>query len=129
MSTDPLVYISANTTIYNNSILPVRNLQFSAWRNKERVELSWTTESESNCDHFDVLHSKDGKNFERLGQMTGHGTTNLPQSYQWSDPTPVNGNNFYRVTTDIDVRRFPAGIYVAILTDGNSVYRLRFIKL
>ncbi|RZK87316.1 MAG: T9SS type A sorting domain-containing protein, partial [Hymenobacter sp.] len=48
--------------------------------------LKWTTASEKNNDHFDVEASADGRTFQRIGQVAGHGTTTQAHDYQLVDP-------------------------------------------
>jgi hypothetical protein len=104
-STDPALALTANTTIFNNSILPASGLDFSAQPVMDVIDLKWSTLSEINCDHFDILHSDDGINYKRIGSLKGNGTTYTKQLYQFVDSAPAYGINFYKLQQfDIDNR-------------------------
>jgi hypothetical protein len=45
------------------------------------VFLNWQTSSEENVDYFIIERSYDNFNFQQVDYMYGHGTTNLPNSY------------------------------------------------
>ena len=78
--------------------LPVSLLEFTGKIINKKVELNWTTSSESNNDRFDVLRSADGINFKILGSVKGKGTTASKSSYSFIDPSPFPGIiNFYRL--------------------------------
>jgi hypothetical protein len=103
LSTDPVITLSANTKIVNNSILPVSGLQFSVQQSGKGVEVIWCTLTEINCHHFDVLRSADGNNFVKIATVSGHGTTDNKNQYSIIDNNPAFGNNYYRLQQfDID---------------------------
>ena len=103
MSTDPVLTLTANKTIANNSILPVTGLELNVQSAGKSVAVKWTTATEINCERFDVLHSTDGINFNKIGTVSGAGTTDIKQYYQFLHDAPVNGNNYYRLQQfDID---------------------------
>lgn len=77
--------------------LPVELTEFQAQLKQERVSLNWTTASEENNAFFDIQRSVDGVNFEVIGRMEGHGTTNLENFYEFTDPNPQNGFSYYRL--------------------------------
>jgi hypothetical protein len=60
--------------------------------------LTWETATESNNDFFDVERSFDGKNYQSLGRVKGHGTTSSTNNYDWTDPS-VSGVSvvYYRL--------------------------------
>jgi Secretion system C-terminal sorting domain len=69
----------------------------------KNIELTWQTASEKNNDHFDIERSRDGKNFSKIGQIKGHGTTSQVQNYGYVDTNPFSGVNYYRLKqVDID---------------------------
>lgn len=77
--------------------LPVEWLAFSAKAVDEKVELNWTTASETNSASFIVERSTDGQQFESIGTLKGAGTTHLQQSYMFWDEKPWPGRNYYRL--------------------------------
>ncbi len=61
------------------------------------IDLSWTTESESNNEYFTIERSTDSRDFSPIGMVEGKGTTELTQSYQLTDHQPFRGDNYYRI--------------------------------
>ena len=86
------------------SVLPVEFTTFTATSmNNNTVSLNWETGSEANNDFFTVERSKDGTNFNALGEVDGAGTSTEARSYEFSDATPLNGKSYYRIKqTDFD---------------------------
>ncbi len=75
--------------------LPVELISFSGIAEENMVELSWATASETNNDRFEVFHSIDGSNFEWVGTVAGHGTTNERIDYRFSHAQAASGLNYY----------------------------------
>ncbi len=84
--------------------VPVELLSFEAISiSNSEIELSWETSSETNNLRFDILRSKDGLNFDKIGSVPGHGTTNEPKSYSFIDKDVNSGDYYYRLKqVDID---------------------------
>lgn len=80
--------------------LPVQLISFTAAINERtNTLLSWTTASEVNNKYFQVEHSLDAKNFEKIGQVEGKGTFSLEKtdySFYHKLSLPV-GNHYYRL--------------------------------
>ncbi len=68
-----------------SSPLPITLVSFTGKHAKGRTLLNWVTASETSNDYFDVERSWDGRNFEKIGRRTGHGTTFETQNYNFSD--------------------------------------------
>lgn len=64
---------------------PVELLYFYGEKEGNNVRLDWQTATEINNSHFDVEWSKDGINFEKIGEVAGAGTTNEVQFYEFFD--------------------------------------------
>jgi|GEM_PF-5901112 len=74
----------------------VKNYNFSA-------NLSWTTASEQNNSHFNILRSANGKDFELLTTLKGQGTSNEKNIYNYTDANPLSGTSYYKlVQVDFD---------------------------
>ncbi len=65
--------------------LPVELTDFHAQLNGNRVDLSWTTQSEKNVSHFLVQKSEDGKTYTDAGLVFAYGNTNEQQKYAFPD--------------------------------------------
>lgn len=87
----------------NNSVLPVSLISFGVKTDNETVSLFWATASELNFDYFSIERSSDGINFQEIGKVIGHGTTDERHDYFFEDDQPVIGKLFYRLkTVDFD---------------------------
>ena len=77
--------------------LPVELTSFTAVVEKGNVVLNWNTATEVNNAGFQIekLQAKSEK-WESIGFVDGHGTTNAPQSYSYSDK-PGSGKYQYRL--------------------------------
>jgi hypothetical protein len=95
---------SGSVNVYGlTSALPIVYQDFSASRQNSSVYLQWSTSSELNNDHFEVLHSGDGSNFVKIGTVPGHLNSSVFQNYFFDDPSPFNGMNYYRLKqVDLD---------------------------
>ncbi|MBS1559278.1 MAG: T9SS type A sorting domain-containing protein [Bacteroidetes bacterium] len=83
-----------------SSPLPITLLYFSvAGVLDKSVELAWATSSELNFNYFLIERSGNGKDFQLLGQVQGHGTTTQPHQYSITDTNPLVGTNYYRLTS------------------------------
>lgn len=81
--------------------LPVTLVAFTAEAVQNRdAQLTWTTASEANNDHFEVERSLDGTTFTKLDQVAGQGTTSLRTAYAFTDVNvarQANGPVYYRL--------------------------------
>ena len=79
-------------------ILPVEWLNIKAVQVNSKVEVQWSTASEINCDYYTVQKLNDlTSQWNDLGDVSGRGFTNNITSYNFVDPNPTNGVNFYRI--------------------------------
>jgi hypothetical protein len=103
LATDPLLELSATRTLAISSILPVRDLQFSVSKKGQSAEVKWTTASEANTLRFDVLHSTDGTNFSRIGEVAAAQNSSTARSYLFAHANTAKGVNYYRLRlADLD---------------------------
>jgi unsaturated rhamnogalacturonyl hydrolase len=98
------VFLEAKfATVVANSIpLPVELNTFDAMAAPGGIELSWVTVSEYNNFGFNVLRSRNGIDFTRVGFVQGQGTTNVTQSYHFVDNKVDTGTYHYKLE-QIDV--------------------------
>jgi hypothetical protein len=115
----------ANWTIAEaGGALPIQLASFTASVVRDRdVDVEWRTMTETNNYGFEV-YRKRGETGEwmRLGLITGHGTTLVPQSYSYIDRSVPFGEYYYRIKQiDLDGKSaaFPAmAVTVGIGPDG-----------
>ncbi|HLI92475.1 MAG TPA: LamG-like jellyroll fold domain-containing protein [Puia sp.] len=85
---------------YSGIALPLTWIGFTGEAEGGAVLLRWQTADAAGNDHFEIDRSTDGSHFSDIGMLpnaddmvTGPGV----QSYQFTDPNPLQGNNFYRI--------------------------------
>lgn len=95
---DYTVYMKANL-----NPLPIRLVDFNAQCDKGIARLNWLTASEENNEKFNIERSKDGKNFESIGTVSGSGTSQEVNTYSFEDREALYGTSYYRLKqTDFD---------------------------
>lgn len=81
--------------------LPVEMVSFAASARDQgwgyEVALNWKTASESNNFGFEVHRSQDGICFEKIGFLSGAGSTTASQSYTFYDKNVSTGRYYYRL--------------------------------
>lgn len=78
--------------------LPIELVKLDSYTTeRNEVKLIWETASEINNLHFEIEHSLNGIDFERIGIVEGKGTTNINQVYNYLHVNPSFGNNYYRL--------------------------------
>ncbi|MGA9407355.1 MAG: SMP-30/gluconolactonase/LRE family protein [Bacteroidota bacterium] len=83
--------------------LPVELTSFTATGLNNEIELAWATATEINNYGFDIERSTINNeqstinNWAKVGFVTGHGTTNAPQSYSFTDASARVGKFSYRL--------------------------------
>ena len=80
-------------------IIPVELSSFSAFAQDENVLLNWVTSTETNNIGFDVERKITNSNsgWQKLGFVSGKGTTTEKSSYSFTDKNPVAGKSYYRI--------------------------------
>jgi hypothetical protein len=90
----------------NNVPLPVELTSFVVIAKGTSAELTWKTATEKNCYGFQVQRQKEGgQGYADVanGFVAGHGTTNVPQSYSFTDQNAAGGPWSYRLKqVDLD---------------------------
>lgn len=90
-------------TIISASVTPVTLVTFNAKRNGSVNSISWSTSQELNSQYFAVERSSDGVHFSQIGRLAAAGNSSTQRTYQFSDPSPFKGVNYYRLMiVDID---------------------------
>ncbi len=78
--------------------LPITLQSFTVQSEGQHVKLQWTTATEVNNDHFEILRSANGKdNWQSIATQKGSGTSTLAHTYTAYDNSPLNGINYYRI--------------------------------
>lgn len=77
--------------------MPVTLVSFDAVKEGSAVTLKWATTEETNSDYFEVQHSANGKNWDKIGLVKSHGESKVLRNYDFTHPTPIKGENLYRL--------------------------------
>jgi Secretion system C-terminal sorting domain len=111
--------ISSNTAI----VLPIELVDFKAVAKDNATILNWATASEKNNDHFNVERSHNATNWQTITTIKGHGTTNAPQQYNYTDVQPNAGVNYYRLKQVDDNGTFTYSKIVSVMMGKGSALK------
>lgn len=75
-----------------DATLPVTLISFIAQKEDNGIALRWKTSNEVDFSHFEVERSVNGRNYSKLGTLGS-----LSGDYNFKDPMPGNGHNYYRL--------------------------------
>ena len=94
---------ASNFTAHVMVPLPLTLLQFTAVKQSNTAALQWQTGQEQNTRDFVIEHSSDGKTYSDIGTVAAAGTSHTKRYYYFTDNTPTEGNNYYRLRqSDLD---------------------------
>jgi hypothetical protein len=81
-----------------NITLPATFTSFTAGLNADKtITVRWSTGAEQNNAYFAVERSEDGKDYKEIGRVAGAGNSSVSRQYQFKDPKPLPGTNYYRL--------------------------------
>ena len=106
----PLCSNIATVTINfpSSGFLPISMIDFKGlYKNNGNVEISWTTNFETNSDKFEIERSLDGTEWKSVGSVKGQGISTIRHSYDFTDNVGRNTANkkdlYYRLKmVDLD---------------------------
>ena len=88
---------------FQEAVLPVKFDEFTAKQEGAAVTVKWSTASESNNQYFTIERSNDGKNFEKVREVSSKGNSNQKNTYSIIDYNAKQGVNYYKLSqTDLD---------------------------
>ena len=107
-SAEPYTLYSTNITSFspfgsglNESAMPVQLFSLNSSATGRNIKLNWTTASEINNSGFDVERSGNRQqttgNWEKIGYVSGKGTTNNSTNYSFDDRNLQTGKYNYRL--------------------------------
>jgi hypothetical protein len=82
---------------YTFSITPIELFSLEGNLQENSIQLVWITLSESNNSHFNIERMDGDESFRWIGEIQGAGTTQEKQLYEFTDPHPLSGKNYYRI--------------------------------
>lgn len=88
-----------NRGIFQNAStpLPVELLSFQVVAVGERVDVTWSTATELNNEHFLVQRSVNGADWQAIAAIEGAGTSYATRYYRHTDEAPMPGLSYYRL--------------------------------
>ncbi|MCU0642825.1 MAG: YCF48-related protein [bacterium] len=92
--------VGTNSSIIKTDVIvvPVELASFDAMLKNGRVELNWTTASESNNYGFEIQRQRQPMNaWQKVGFIAGNGTTTAMNSYTFTDQPDAGGKYDYRL--------------------------------
>jgi hypothetical protein len=114
-------------------LAPIILSRFDVAKTSENhVKVSWKTELEDKVQTLFVERSNDGETFETIATLQPRGSRNQGASYEVTDRTPADGNNYYRLK-ELDtegqyhyyqtklIRMFSTGQSTAVYQNGNQL--------
>jgi lysophospholipase L1-like esterase len=112
-----------------NAPLPITIKNWQATLENKSVKLSWSTAFEEGNTYFEIQRSMDGNNFQTLYRKGGVGRES---NYSWTDLSPFNGKNFYRLkiieagktsySRIIPIINDVTKLITSLYTDGSQLY-------
>jgi hypothetical protein len=98
LSTVGLISLNNNVVSNTEASLPVTLVSFTIRSGENQSALlEWATTEETNSDRFEIEHSITGKNWKKIATVASNGESRELISYSYSDLTPVEGINLYRL--------------------------------
>ncbi|MBG9378516.1 T9SS type A sorting domain-containing protein [Panacibacter sp. DH6] len=82
-----------NPVLTTAATLPVTFTGFSLLEKNNGIQVSWTTGTEINNDHFVVQRSTDANTWKNVSTVTANKTG----SYSYFDAAPLSGKSYYRI--------------------------------
>ncbi len=79
------------------SALPVTITNLKAYIKNTGVQIEWTSEQENNIEKYEIERSQDAQYFMKIGTVASTGNSSVPIKYDFFDPKPFEGVNFYRI--------------------------------
>ncbi|MCO5285622.1 MAG: T9SS type A sorting domain-containing protein [Chitinophagaceae bacterium] len=110
--------------------VPVTIISFSAQALKDRVNLQWSTATESNSKDFTIQRSLDGSSFENIGTVAAAGNSNTRRDYSFSELqiNEVAGRTvFYRIReNDLDGKFMYSEVRKVVIPESANSFSLLY---
>ncbi len=82
-----------------STVLPVNFISFTARQHNGKAQLNFTVSNEQNLSHYLIERSADGLKFDPIGTIYSLRNSSAELAYNYTDASPVIGNNYYRITS------------------------------
>lgn len=85
------------------SALPAELLDINAQGIVDHIDVTWNVANEVNLSHYELERSEDGASFEYVGDISGTGGPNSPQTYVYHDYDVRYFQDFYYRVRSVDL--------------------------
>lgn len=82
--------------VASSIVLPISLTGFNLVRQENKIVLRWQTSQGQNSPYI-VERSRNGIDWEAIGQVTASGTSMSSAAYSYNDEQPLAGSNYYRL--------------------------------
>jgi Secretion system C-terminal sorting domain len=98
------IYFNDYTLIVNAcGALPITLTSFNGRYENGISILDWQTSQELNSDHFELMKSNDGQNFNTIATIKSAGFSNVVKNYSYQDNSPNSGKYVYYRLKQVDM--------------------------
>lgn len=106
--------------------LPVKLITFNGKEISTGILLNWTTATEDNFDYFQIERADETLVFNTIANhIAGKGGVNVATPYTYSDRTPIQGKNYYRLkSVDLDGSYEYSNVIMVYTSAGNNVIKV-----
>ncbi|HRO74769.1 MAG TPA: hypothetical protein PLP27_01325 [Crocinitomicaceae bacterium] len=73
----------------DGSPLPITLTSFSGNCNNNGIQLSWTTTTETNVNHFEIYRTRDGQAWEKVAEVHAVGNSSITNTYRATDANGI----------------------------------------
>ncbi len=110
------------TIVTVDSTLPIKLASFNANASMGKVNLTWSTSTETNVASFAIERSVDGKGFVNAGKVSAAGNTTSAHTYSFiDDASKLSGVVYYRLKTiDKDGKSAYSSVQQVVLKASKS---------
>lgn len=110
----------------NGSVtLPVELIAFDAHKEGKKVNVEWSTASETNSAYYSITRSTNGIDFFEIGRYSAAGNSNSILHYHFKDETPEEGISYYQLVEYDWDGQFQKSKIVTVDLNSNGVILLR----
>jgi plastocyanin len=112
-------------SITASDVLPVVLNDFGVMETKTKAaQLYWSTATELNTDHFDIMRSTDGSSYDKIGSVAAKGNSAIITNYTYTDNTLPNSTYIYYYLNIVDKDGQHAFSEIKSFKNENSVQKL-----
>jgi hypothetical protein len=109
------------------AILPINLVKFAVkLQNNGDARLNWTTASELNNDRFEIERSIDGKNFAKIDEVKGAGTTTSKKDYAYDDKDVPDAEYIYYRLKQVDKNGSSTTSSVQVIRNESKVTEVKY---